>query len=184
MLILGSYGFSYTQMRLKIGALLPERSGNMLIVPLACMFEDVTGQKEKNCASMLGFPPEHIFVFDSADPEAYMHRKYDYIAVLGGNTFKLLYLVRKHGLDRLIRQQVAEGAVYLGFSAGACLACPDVAYVRQFDDNDHITDGDFTALGLTDKYVLCHYNQRGPTEIMQCRSVIGMAPELLSTVTH
>ena len=54
-IILGSYGFSYTQNRMKIGELIPDQTGNMLIVPLACMFEEETGQKEKNCAAMLNF---------------------------------------------------------------------------------------------------------------------------------
>ena len=63
MLILGSYGFSHTQVRLKIGELIPDQTGNMLIVPLACMFEEETGQREKNCAAMLGFKTENIFVF-------------------------------------------------------------------------------------------------------------------------
>ena len=180
MLILGSYGFSHTQVRLKINELIPDHTGNMLIVPLACMFEEETGQKEKNCAAMLGFKMENIFVFDKANPDAYMDKKYDYIAILGGNTFKLLYHVKKYHLDSFIKQQVAAGAVYLGFSAGACLACQDVEYVRNFDDNNHITDGDFTALGLTDKYVLCHFDYRGTEEIKMCRSYIGDEPELIT----
>lgn len=180
MLILGSYGFSYTQMRLKIGELIPDQSGRMLIVPLACMFEQETGQKEKNGAAMLHFKRENIDVFDRKDPELYLGRKYDYIAVPGGNTFQLLYYVKQYRLDSFIRQQAAEGAVYLGFSAGAYLACRDIAYVRCFDDNNHITDGDFTALGLTDKYVLCHFDDRGVQEIKMCRSFIGDAPELIT----
>lgn len=180
MLILGSYGFSYTQLRLKIGELIPDQSGNMLIIPLACMFEAETGLKEKHCAAMLHFRPEHIFVFDRADPDAYMHRKYDYIAVLGGNTFQLLYYVKQYHLDSLIREQVRDGAVYLGFSAGAYLACRDIEYVRCFDDNNHITDGDFTALGLTDRYVLCHFDDRGSAEIRMCRRFLGEEPELIT----
>lgn len=73
MLILGSYGFSHTQVRLKMGELIQDRTGNMLIIPLACMFEEETGQREKNCAAMLGFRAENIFVFDSANPDAYIN---------------------------------------------------------------------------------------------------------------
>ena len=180
MLILGSYGFSYTQNRLKIGELIPDQTGNMLIVPLACMFEEETGQKEKNCAAMMNFKKENIFVFDGTKPEEYMERNYDYITVLGGNTFKLLYYVKKYHLDSFIKQQVAAGAIYLGFSAGAYLACGNIEYVRNFDDNNHITDGDFTALELTDKYVLCHFDYRGAEEIRMCRSYIGEEPELIT----
>lgn len=161
MLILGSCGFSYTQNRLKIGELIPDQSGKMLIIPLACMFGTETGEKEKNCAALLSFKRENIYVFDDSDPDALLGMKFDYIAVLGGNTFQLLYYVRKYYLDSFIKQQVADGAIYLGFSAGAYLACRNIEYVKNFDDNNHITDGEFAALGLTDKYVLCHFDSRG-----------------------
>lgn len=180
MLILGSYGFSYTQNRLKIGELIPDQSGKMLIIPLACMFGTETGEKEKNCAALLDFKKENIYVFDDSKPNALIGMKFDYIAVLGGNTFKLLYYVKKYHLDSFIRQQVADGAVYLGFSAGAYLVCGNIEYVKNFDDNNHITDGDFTALGLTDKYVLCHFDYKGIDEIKMCRAFLGDEPELLT----
>lgn len=180
MLILASYGFSYTQNRLKIGELIQDQSGSMLIIPLASMFGIETGEKEKNCASMLDFKTENIFVFDDAKPDFFLEKKYDYIVVLGGNTFKLLYLVRKYHLDTFIRQQVADGAIYLGFSAGAYLACDNIEYVKNFDDNNHITDGDFAALKLTDKYILCHFDDRGVEEIKMCRQYLGDEPELIT----
>ena len=180
MLILGSLGFNYTQNRLKIGELVPEQNGRMLIIPLACTFEAETGEKEKNGAAMLDFKRENIYVFDRAKPEEYLNRSYDYIVVPGGNTFKLLQYVREFHLDSFIRQQVENGAVYLGFSAGAYLACQNIEYVQNFDANDHITNGDFTALGLTEKYVLCHFDSRGEKEIELCRSYIGYKPELIT----
>lgn len=180
MLILGSYGFSSTQMRLKLGELISDQSGKMLIIPLACMFEKDTGDKEKNCAAMLDFKKENIFVYDEESSESFLDQKYDYIVVLGGNTFKLLNGVKKNHLDSFIRRQVANGAIYLGFSAGAYLACENIEYVKNFDANSYITDGDFTGLQLTDKYVLCHFDYRGEEEIKMCRSFIGDEPELIT----
>lgn len=180
MLILGSYGFSYTQNRLKLGELIPDQSGKMLIIPLACAFGMETGEKEKNCAAMLDFRKENIFVFDESRPEDLIDQKYDYIAVLGGNTFQLLYYVKKYHLDSFIKEQVRDGAIYLGFSAGAYLACKNIEYVRNFDDNNHITDGDFSGLGLTDKYVLCHFDYRGAEKIKMCRTFLGDEPELIT----
>ncbi len=144
------------------------------------MFVTETGEKEKNCAVLLDFKKESIYVFDDSKLDALLCMKFDYIAVLGGNTFKLLYYVKKYHLDSFIRQQVADGAVYLGFSAGAYLACRNIGYVKNFDDNNHITDGDFTALRLTDKYVLCHFDSRGIEEIKMCRTDIGMEFELIT----
>ncbi len=103
MLILGSYGFSNTQNRLKIGELITNQSGNMLIIPLACMFGTETGEKEKNCAAMLNFKRENIYVFNDSNPDALLGMKFDYIAVLGGNTFQLLYYIKKYHLDSFIK---------------------------------------------------------------------------------
>ncbi|MBR6874490.1 MAG: Type 1 glutamine amidotransferase-like domain-containing protein [Ruminococcus sp.] len=180
MLILGSFGLSSKVNRQKLTELLPDRKGKMLIIPLASPYEAETGRKEKVYAAEAGFDPESIFIFDSSKPDALPGMRFDYISVPGGNTFKLLHLVKKFALDGFIRQQVAAGAVYLGFSAGAYLACPDVWYVHNFDDNNHITNGDFTALGLTDKYFLCHYDRRGIEEIMMCRRDLGFGPELIT----
>lgn len=180
MLILGSYGFAYTSVRNKIGEIITDKSGKMLIIPLACMFGTETGENEKNYASMLGFKKENIYVFDEANYDELLDMKFDYIVVLGGNTFKLLYGIRKYNLDTFIREQVTDGAIYMGFSAGACIACNDIEYVKNFDDNNHIINGDFTALGLTDKYVLCHFDFRGYNEIEMCRKYIGNEAELIT----
>ena len=180
MLILGSYGFSYTQSRLKIGELIPNQTGKMLIIPLASVCPEERGQKEKNCATMLNFKEENIYIFEAEKLDILLDMKFDYSVVLGGNTFRLLYYVKKYHLDSFIKQQVADGAIYLGFSAGAYLACHNIEYVRNFDDNNYITDGDFTALGLTDKYFLCHFDYRGIEEIKMCRSFLGDEPELIT----
>ena len=180
MLILGSYGFSYPAARNKLEKLTAGKHGKMLIIPLACSQEKEVGEYERDCAALSGFNKDKILVFDKNDPEKYTNENYAYITVLGGNTFKLLYSVKKYGLDSFIRQQVKNGAVYLGFSAGAYLACDNIEYVKLFDDKNHITNGDFKALGLTDKYVLCHYDFRGPAEIKMCRSFIGDETELIT----
>ncbi|MCR4890530.1 MAG: Type 1 glutamine amidotransferase-like domain-containing protein [Ruminococcus sp.] len=181
MLILGSCGFSNTAVRIKISELVADKSGKMLIVPLACFFGTETGEKERRCASMAGFIKENIYVFDEDKPEELLGMKFDYIAVLGGNTLKLLKLVRKYHLDAFIKEQVADGAVYIGFSAGAYLACNDIGYVTNYDPNTgYITDGNFHALRLTEKYVLCHFDTRGEEDIKMCRQYIGEEAELVT----
>lgn len=180
MLVLGSFGFSHITIRAEISRLINDKSGKMLIIPLASRFGKESGDREKEFAVMTGFQEENIYVFDDTRPDEFTDMKFDYIVVLGGNTFRLLFYVRKFHLDTFIREQVSNGAVYMGFSAGACIACPDIEYVENFDDNNHITDGDFSALRLTDKYFLCHFDCRGMQEIEMCRRYIGDGPELLT----
>ncbi len=180
MLVLGSFGFSHIAIRSEISRVIKNKSGKMLIIPLASAFGKETGERERDFAVMTGFQKDNIYVFDECRPDEFLNMKFDYIVVLGGNTFKLLYGVKKYHLDAFIREQVKNSTVYMGFSAGAYLACPDVEYVKNFDDNNHITDGDFSALGLTDKYFLCHFDCRGIQEIRMCRQYIGDDSELVT----
>ncbi|MBP8810151.1 MAG: Type 1 glutamine amidotransferase-like domain-containing protein, partial [Kofleriaceae bacterium] len=48
------------------------------------------------------------------------------IIVGGGNTFSLLCRCQEEGLLAPIRAAVASGAKYVGWSAGANLACPTI----------------------------------------------------------
>ena len=161
MLIFGSHSFYYNNVAQQICKLLPDRSGKMLLIGLA-MEEDYAPRllkREVDAAVMADFNQENITVFDEKSPESSMQQDYDYITVLGGNTFRLLHFVRKFGLDKYIPEQVGRGAHYLGFSAGAYLACPDVGYVVGLDENLRILDGNFKALGLIQDYLLCHFEE-------------------------
>lgn len=180
MLVLGSYGFSSPETRQKLDKIITDKTGKMLIIPIATMFGKETGEKEKYFASLLGFNKADIIVFDEENPDEIKNQQFRYIVVLGGNTFQLLYKVKKFNLDTFIKNQIKNGADYLGFSAGAYLACPNIEYVKNFDDNNHIDNGDFSALGLTDKYVLCHFDMRGLAEIQMCRKFIGDEVELIT----
>jgi len=48
------------------------------------------------------------------------------IAVGGGNTFYLVYMMHKHGLMEVIREEVLNGMHYMGWSAGSNVACPSL----------------------------------------------------------
>ena len=182
MLILSSSGFSTTQVRLKIGEIIADKTGNMLIIPIASLLGMETAERERNCAAMLGFKKENIYIYDEFKPTELLDIEFSYIVVLGGHTLRLLSKVRELHLDTFIKDQVANDAIYLGFSAGAYLACDDIEYVKNYDKNDDgfITDGNFHALGFIDKYVLCHFDYRDEKDIQLCRLYIGDEAELIT----
>ncbi len=180
MLILGSFGFSYPITRDKLADAIQNKQGKTLIIPLASRYGFDAGITEKKAMVFAGFDEENIYIFDEERPEKYRDMKFNHISVLGGNTFKLLHDVRKYGLDSFIKEQYANGAVYLGYSAGAYLASPSIAHIRNFDDNNHIFDENYTALALTEKHLLCHFDVRGYQEIKMCRDIIGYDTELIT----
>ena len=48
------------------------------------------------------------------------------IAVGGGNTFYLVYMLHKLGLMEAIRERILDGIPYIGWSAGSNVACPSM----------------------------------------------------------
>lgn len=86
-------------------------------------------------------------------------REAEIIIVGGGNTFNLLKCCRERGLLETIRQRVAEGAPYIGWSAGSNLACPTICTTN---DMPIVDPKGFDALGLIDFQINPHYTNRLP----------------------
>lgn len=84
----------------------------------------------------------------------------DIIYVGGGNSFLLLQEMRRSGADKIITEAVANGKPYIGESAGAVVAGPDIGYIRDMDDAAAPSLHDLRGLGLVDFRVLPHC--RGP----------------------
>jgi dipeptidase E len=80
---------------------------------------------------------------------------YELIIVGGGNTFQLLKQCRERGLLQAIHSRVSQGkAKYLGWSAGANLACPTI---KTTNDMPIVDPGSLEALGLIPFQVNPHY---------------------------
>lgn len=77
------------------------------------------------------------------------------VIVGGGNTFQLLKECRQRGFLEAMRSQVSLGKTkYLGWSAGANLACPTI---RTTNDMPIVDPGGLEALGLLPFQINAHY---------------------------
>lgn len=84
----------------------------------------------------------------------------DCIYVSGGNTFFLLQELRRTGVDRYIIEQVEQGKLYIGESAGAMILAPNIEYAKGMDDCYSRVSGmeDFVGLGLVGFYPVVHFD--------------------------
>lgn len=76
------------------------------------------------------------------------------IAVGGGNTFHLLKHLQDEGLIGPIRERVAGGAPYVGWSAGSNVACPTI---RTTNDMPIVEPAGFRGLALVPFQINAHY---------------------------
>src|SRR5687768_10231379 len=84
----------------------------------------------------------------------------DLVVVGGGNTFQLLRECRSRGLLKPIARRVRDGkSKYLGWSAGANLACPTI---KTTNDMPIVDSGGLEALGLVPFQINPHYTNAHP----------------------
>jgi dipeptidase E len=81
------------------------------------------------------------------------------IAVGGGNTFHLVYMLHKLGLVPVIRKRVLEGMHFMGWSAGANVACPTL---RTTNDMPIIQPASFETFNLVPFQINPHYLDANP----------------------
>jgi dipeptidase E len=80
--------------------------------------------------------------------------KADCVMVGGGNTFSLLKKLHEEGLTETIHSAVSKGAKYVGWSAGANMACPTI---KTTNDMPIEQPQSFNAIGLITYQINPHF---------------------------
>jgi dipeptidase E len=97
-------------------------------------------------------------IHHATNPVAAVHHA-DCILVGGGNTFHLLHHCRKAGILHALVRRVRDGARYVGWSAGANLACPTICTTN---DMPVIDPHGFDALNLVRFQINPHFTDDRP----------------------
>jgi dipeptidase E len=117
---------------------------------------DVYEKRVQAVFSELGF---RIYsIHREADPVAAV-KNAKAIAVGGGNTFHLVYMLHKLNLIEVIRDRVLEGMHFMGWSAGANVACPTI---RTTNDMPIIQPASFETFNLVPFQINPHYLDANP----------------------
>ena len=81
------------------------------------------------------------------------------IVVGGGNTWKLLKLIRNNKLIEIVREKVLAGTPYIGWSAGSNVACPTI---RTTNDMPITEPDSFSSFNLVPFQINPHYLDANP----------------------
>lgn len=85
--------------------------------------------------------------------------KAECIAIGGGNTFKLLYTLQLNNLMHSLHKKVSKGLPYIGWSAGANVACPSI---KTTNDMPVVEPESFHCLDLIPFQINPHYIDSNP----------------------
>ena len=127
--------------------------GSVLFIPYAGVrlgWDQYTGRIESAFRPM-GIAVHGIHRADDAEQAV---RDAEAIAVGGGNTFHLLKHLQEQGLIGPLRERVAAGVKYLGWSAGSNVACPTI---RTTNDMPIVEPAGFRGLALVPFQINPHY---------------------------
>ncbi len=131
-------------------------------IPTASIVEEYVGhvENDKKAFESLGIIVD-VLELSTASNEDIKEKitSNDYIFVSGGNSFYLLQVLQETGADLLIKEQVSNGKLYIGTSAGSVVMSPNIQYVELMDDKSFAPKlADYQAMGMTDQYPLVHYS--------------------------
>ena len=106
----------------------------------------------------LGFAPQNIFTSREFD-KTLASVDIDYIYMAEGNTFQQLQFLKIGEWIPYIMDLWKKGAVYIGVSAGAHIACTSVEPAAGFDDAGMYPVSNFSGLGLFNGVVIPHFSE-------------------------
>ena len=137
-----------------------ERAGRRVaFIPTASLAEEGgIASQEMEFLRALGLEPVELEVSGCSEAQVRSTLEAcDLIYVSGGNTFFLLQELKRKGADRMIRELVESGTPYVGESAGAIVAAPDIWYSSPMDDPSKAPElTGYNGLGLVDFYPVPH----------------------------
>lgn len=144
----------------------PDLAGKVVTyIPTAGIAEEIEGmvEEETETLSRLGLEVDVLEISTASHQkmqESLINN--DLIFVGGGNTFFLLQELRRTGANQILTDQVNNGKLYIGESAGAIVACPDIGYSAEIDSVEKAPDlKDYTGLNLVDFYLVPHIDNEG-----------------------
>ncbi|MBI9036165.1 MAG: dipeptidase PepE, partial [Bacteroidales bacterium] len=117
---------------------------------------DVYEKRVAEVYAELGFELVSIHKFD--DPVQAV-KDAQCVAVGGGNTFHLVYELHKNKLMEPIRERIAQGMPYMGWSAGSNIAAPSL---KTTNDMPIIEPASFDCLNLVPFQINPHYLDANP----------------------
>jgi dipeptidase E len=137
---------------------LGNRPVKALFIPYAAVTFSFETYEEKVSERFREIGHEVVSIHRFPDPVAAV-KEASAIVVGGGNTWKLLKMLRDNNLIDIVREKVIEGIPYIGWSAGSNVACPTI---KTTNDMPVVEPDSFSAFNLIPFQINPHYLDSNP----------------------
>lgn len=165
-LFLTSDGMNGVEVRKEIVKILPKPANQIKLAHIitASKPEEDTSYVESDKRQMikLGFQVEDVDIEGKNESELRnLLKSKDVIYVQGGNTFYLLKHIKESSFDKVVKELIGKGVIYIGASAGSYLACPTIEMANWKHPDINIVElKDLTALNLVPFLLSVHYQPK------------------------
>jgi dipeptidase E len=129
-----------------------------LFIPYAAVTFSFDEYEEKVSARFREIGHDIVSIHHFTDPVAAV-KEASAIVVGGGNTWKLLKMIRDNNLIDIVRKKVNSETPYIGWSAGSNVACPTI---KTTNDMPVVEPGSFNAFNLIPFQINPHYLDANP----------------------
>jgi len=142
---------------------------NLLYIPIAMdesNYKDCYNWITKALKS-LKFRPERIVMWTELESKRYKDlRNFGAIYIGGGNTFRLLHILRKTRFDKVLIKYAGNNGLIYGGSAGAIILGKDIMTSANMDKND-VNLKNTRGLDLINGHsIWCHYHENDDNKVL------------------
>jgi dipeptidase E len=138
---------------------LGEKAMNAIFIPYAAVTFSFEAYEEKVNARFAEIGHHVTSIHRFINPVEAIENA-DAIVVGGGNTWQLVKILQEKGLMKAIRKKIKKGTPYIGWSAGANIACPTLSTTN---DMPIVQPEKFKALKVVPFQINPHYLDDNPT---------------------
>ncbi|HNW56456.1 MAG TPA: dipeptidase PepE [Bacteroidales bacterium] len=142
----------------KIKEFLGDKPVKAVFIPYAAVTFSFDDYEEKVSERFREIGHDIVSIHHFKDPVAAL-KDAPAIIVGGGNTWKLLKMIRDNNLIDIVRQKVLGGIPYIGWSAGSNVACPTL---KTTNDMPVVEPDSFFAFNLIPFQINPHYLDANP----------------------
>ena len=122
---------------------------------------------DKEALKNAGFNVKELDIKKESDETEKTILQADIVLIAGGDTFYLMYYLKKTGADKILKKYIDNNGLYVGSSASSIICCPTIEGAVEFDDPSLVPElKSYSGLGVFPGVVIPHAHKEKYFELI------------------